>query len=179
MSQELQDKLQALEKRVAELEKKMPEDKVAIVIFSGDLDRALAAFVLATGAVAMGQQVTMFFTFWGYNVLRKKKIYGKKNILAKAMSLLSPKGSLALPLSHMNYCGIGAKILRKMMKDKNINSLEEFIILAKEMGVHMIACEMTRDLLGIEYDELIPGLESGGVAAFLGEALTGRMALFI
>jgi peroxiredoxin family protein len=177
--QDLEVKVQALERRLAELEGRTPEDSVAIIVFSGDLDRALAAFIIATGAASMGQQVSMFFTFWGLAVLRKDKQLSGKTFPQKMMAMMSPGSSEGLPVSKMNYFGAGAKMLRGMMKDKNVSSLEEMIALARELGVRMIACEMSRDLMGIGEGEMVGGLECGGVATYLGEALKSRASLFI
>ena len=177
--QALEQQVQALEKRLAVLEERAPEDRVAIIIFSGDLDRALAAFIIATGAASMGQQVSMFFTFWGLAVLRKGTQFSGKTIPQKMMALMSPGSSKSLPVSKMNYFGAGAKMLRGMMKHKNVNSLEEMIALARELGVRMIACEMSRDLMGIREEEMAAGLECGGVATYLADALKSRTSLFI
>ena len=155
------------------------DDRVALVVFSGDLDRVLAAFIIATGAAAMGQQVSMFFTFWGLSVLKNDKQFSGKTLPQKMMALMSPGSSKSLPVSQMNYFGAGAKMLRSMMKEKNVNSLEEMISLARDLGVRMIACEMSRDLLGIKPSELVPGLECGGVASFLADSLKSRTSLFI
>jgi peroxiredoxin family protein len=149
------------------------------VVFSGDLDRVLAAFIIATGAAAMGQEVSMFFTFWGLSVLKKDKQLSGKTLFQKLMTLMSPGSSKSLPVSQMNYFGVGAKMLRSMMKEKNVNSLEEMITLARELGVRMIACEMSRDLMGIKESELVAGLECGGVASFLADSLKSRTNLFI
>jgi len=177
--QALEQQVQALEKRLAGLEERAPEDRVAIIIFSGDLDRALAAFIIATGAASMGQQVSMFFTFWGLAGLRKGTQFSGKTIPQKMMTLMSPGSSKSLPVSKMNYFGAGAKMLRGMMKDKNVSSLEEMIALARELGVRMIACEMSRDLMGIREEELAADLECGGVATYLADALKSRTSLFI
>jgi peroxiredoxin family protein len=155
------------------------EDRVTIVVFSGDLDRVLAAFIIATGAAAMGQQASMFFTFWGLSVIKKDTSFEGKTVLQKMMAMMSPGSSEGLPVSKMNYFGVGAKMLRAMMKQKNVSSLEDLISLARQMGVRMIACEMSRDVMGIKESELAPGLECGGVATFLGDALTSRAAFFI
>ncbi len=172
-------RLTSLEERLGRLEATQPEDKVAIVVFSGDLDKVLASFVIATGAAALGQEVSMFFTFWGLNVLKKQRKLGGKNLFEKMMAMMSPASSKELPVSQMNYFGVGAKMLRKMMADKNIASLEEMMEMAREMGVKLLACEMSRDLMGISDEELIPGLEPAGVASFLGESLRSRTNLFI
>jgi len=175
----LEEKLRDLEKRLAHVEGKVADDRVALVVFSGDLDRVLAAFIIATGAAAMGQQVSMFFTFWGLSVLKNDKQFSGKTLPQKMMALMSPGSSKSLPVSQMNYFGAGAKMLRSMMKEKNVNSLEEMISLARDLGVRMIACEMSRDLLGIKPSELVPGLECGGVASFLADSLKSRTSLFI
>ncbi len=177
--QTLEEKIRGLEKRLAHVEGQVAEDRVALVVFSGDLDRVLAAFVIATGAAAMGQQVSMFFTFWGLSVLRKDKQLSGKTLFQKMMALMSPGSSKSLPVSTMNFFGVGAKMLRSMMKEKNVNSLEEMISLARELGVRMIACEMSRDVMGIKESELVPGLECGGVASFLADSLKSRTSLFI
>ncbi len=177
--QALEEKLQELEKRLAHVEGQVAEDRVALVVFSGDLDRVLAAFVIATGAAAMGQQVSMFFTFWGLSVLKKGSQFAGKTLFQKMMALMSPGSSKSLPVSKMNYFGVGAKMLRSMMKQRNVSSLEEMIALARDLGVHMIACEMSRDVMGIKEEELVAGLEYGGVASFLAESLKARTSLFI
>jgi peroxiredoxin family protein len=177
--QALEEKLQDLEKRLAHVEGQAPEDRVAIVVFSGDLDRVLAAFVIATGAAALGQQVSMFFTFWGLSVLKKDRDFSGKTLFQKMMTLMSPASSQSLPVSKMNYFGVGAKMLRAMMKERNVSSLEEMVALARELGVRMIACEMSRDVMGIKESELVAGLEFGGVAAFLADSLKSRTSLFI
>ena len=175
----LQEQLSALEKRVGEVEESLPEDKVAMVVFSGELDKVLASFVIATGAAALGQEVSMFFTFWGLSVLKKKGSLADKSLFQKMMSVMSPDNTTQLPVSKMNYFGVGAKMLRKMMQDKNVDSLEAMIAMAQEMGVVMTACEMSRDVMGISDDELVDGLERGGVAAFLSDSLRSRTNLFI
>ncbi len=177
--QALEDKLRDLETRLAQVEGHVAEDRVALVVFSGDLDRVLAAFVIATGAAAMGQQVSMFFTFWGLSVLKRENHLAGKTLLQQMMAVMSPGSSRSLPVSKMNYFGVGATMLRTMMKQKNVSSLEEMIALARELGVRMIACEMSRDVLGIQESELVASLECGGVASFLAESLKARTSLFI
>jgi len=175
----LEEKLRDLEQRLTEIEERVPDNRVTLVVFSGDLDRALAAFIIATGAAAMGQQVSMFFTFWGLSVLRKGTELSDKSTFQKMMAVMSPGSSAGLPVSKMNYFGVGAKMLRSMMKAKNVNSLEDMISLARELGVRMIACEMSRDVMGIKESELVGGLECGGVATFLADSLKSRTSLFI
>jgi peroxiredoxin family protein len=125
--------------------------------------------VIATGAAAMGQQVSMFFTFWGLSVLKKDSQLSGKTVFQKMMTVMSPGSSKSLPVSKMNYFGVGAKMLRSMMKEKKVSSLEEMVSLARELGVRMIACEMSRDVMGIKESELVSGLECGGVASFLAD----------
>jgi len=177
--QALEEKLSEFEKRLTQVEERVAEDRVAIVVFSGDLDRVLAAFVIATGAAAMGQEVSMFFTFWGLSVLKKETQLSGKSLFQTMMAVMSPGSSMGLPVSRMNYFGVGAKMLRSMMKQANVTSLEEMISLARELGVRMIACEMSRDVMGIKESELVPGLEYGGVASFLADSLKSRTNLFI
>lgn len=176
---DLVSRVEDLEKRLKAVEQQAAEDRVTIIVFSGDLDRVLASFIIATGAAAMGQQVSMFFTFWGLSALKKDTELAGKSVFQKMMALMSPGSSQGLPVSKMNYFGVGAKMLRSMMKDKNVSSLEDLIALARELGVRMIACEMSRDVMGIKESELMGGLECGGVATFLGDALKSRASLFI
>ncbi len=178
-AQELEQRVHELEKRLAKVEGQVPEDKVTVVVFSGDLDRVLAAFVIATGAAAMGQQVSMFFTFWGLTVLKKDTQISGKTLFQKMMAVMTPGSTKGLPVSKMNYFGVGAKMLRSMMKQRNVSSLEEMVALARELGVRMIACEMSRDVMGIRESELVDGIECGGVATFLADSLKSRTSLFI
>jgi len=177
--QTLEERLAVLEKKLADLQDRLPEDRVSMIVFSGDLDKALAAFVIATGAAAMGQQVSMFFTFWGLNVLRKGKVLSDKKLTETLMAVMAPGGTAALPVSKMNFFGVGARMLRAMMRQKNLSSLEDMMGIARDLGVRMVACEMSREVMGIKDEELAGGLESGGVATFLGDALRSRVTLFI
>jgi peroxiredoxin family protein len=181
-SESLLQKVAALEARVEALEESPGqdiEDRLAMVLFSGDLDKTIAAFIIATGAAAMGMEVSMFFTFWGLSVIKKKKTFDQKNILEKGFTAMLPAGTEGLGLSQMNYFGAGAKIIRKLMRDHEVASVEELVEMAQDLGVRMVACEMTRELLGIRDNELIDGLELGGVATFLGDAGRAKAALFI
>jgi NADPH-dependent 2,4-dienoyl-CoA reductase/sulfur reductase-like enzyme/peroxiredoxin family protein/rhodanese-related sulfurtransferase/TusA-related sulfurtransferase len=152
----------------------------AIIVFSNDLDKIIATFILANGAAAMGRKMTLFFTFWGLNVLRKpEKVKTKKDFLAKMFGFMMPRGSKKLTLSKMSMLGIGGKLIRYLMKKKNITSLEDLIEQAKENGVILVACTMSMDIMGIKKEELIDGIQYGGVAAFLGTAETTDTNLFI
>jgi peroxiredoxin family protein len=180
--EDLSERIAALETRVAELEE-MPtrdvEDRLAMVVFSGNMDRAIAAFIIATGAAAMDMEVSMFFTFWGLSVIKKQKKYVDKNVLQKAFTAMLPAGTTRLGLSQKNFMGVGARLMRKMMRDHNVTSLEEMVKLAQEFGVRMVACDMTRELMGITDAEMMDGVEKGGVATFLGDAARAKVSLFI
>ena len=150
------------------------------VVFSGDLDKTIAAFIIANGAAAMGRKVTMFFTFWGLNILRNpKKIKVKKKFVEKMFSIMMPRGTKKLGLSRMNMGGAGSKMIRAVMKQKGISSLEELIESAKAHGVRIVACQMSMDIMGIRKEELIDGVELGGVATFIGSGEESDMSLFI
>jgi peroxiredoxin family protein len=155
-------------------------DGKTIVVFSGDLDKAIASFIIANGAAAMGKKVTMFFTFWGLNILRKEEqVRVNKGLMDRMFGMMMPRGSKKLGLSKMNMGGIGARLIRKVMKDKNVSSLEELIDQARGNGVRLVACNMSMDVMGIKREELIDGIEVGGVAAYLGEAEKSNVNLFI
>ena len=180
------ERLSALEERIAQLEAQMqqvreelPENRVSIIVFSGDLDKVLPAFIIATGAAAMGMQVSLFFTFWGLNALKKRRDLSGKGFLEKLFALMTPVGTEGLGVSKMNFFGIGAKLLRTLMKRKQVASLEELAQMAQDMGVKIIACQMSMDVLGITKDELWDGIEVGGVATFLADATKSKITLFI
>lgn len=157
----------------------MPQDKT-IVVFSGDLDKAIASFVIASGAASMGCKVTMFFTFWGLNILRKpKKVKVAKGLLDKMFGMMMPRGSTRLGLSRMNMAGMGPKMIRMVMGKKNIASLEDMMTQARKMGIRLVACQMSMDVMGIKKEELIDGVEIGGVASYLAAAEKGNVNLFI
>jgi peroxiredoxin family protein len=175
----LEQRVAELERRLAGVEDRTPEDRVTLVVFSGDLDRVIAAYVIATGAAALGQQVSMFFTFWGLSALKQRRTFDRKHVFERMMAMMTPDGSRSLPVSKLNYFGIGAKMLRTMMQNNNVASLEDMMRMTRDMGARIIACEMSREVMGIEDAELIEGPECGGVAAFLADALQSRATLFI
>ena len=151
-----------------------------LVVFSDNLDKAIASFIITNGAAAMGRKVTMFFTFWGLNILRKptgEKV--KKDLLGRMFGMMMPKGSQKLKLSQMSMGGLGGKMIRYIMKKNNVTSLEELIEQAKNQGIKIIACSMSMDLMGIKKEELIDGIEIGGVATYLAAAETADTNLFI
>jgi peroxiredoxin family protein len=176
---ELEARLAALEKSQAEIKEELPDHRVSVVVFSGDLDKVLAAFVIATGAAAVGMEVSMFFTFWGLSALKKGRKLRGKGLLEKAFALLTPGSSRSLGLSQRNFAGVGARLMRRMMRQKNIASLEELVQTARELGVRFTGCQMSMDVMGIKHEELLDGVEVGGVAAFLADATRSKATLFI
>jgi CoA-disulfide reductase len=159
--------------------KKINNDKT-MVVFSGDLDKAIASFIIANGAASMGRKVTMFFTFWGLSILRKQtKSSSEKGLLDKMFGFMLPSDSKKLSLSKMNMFGAGSKMIRHVMKKKNVSSLEELIDSAIKSGVNIVACNMSMDIMGIKEDELIDGVNFGGVATFLGASEEADTTLFI
>ncbi|MEW6358793.1 MAG: DsrE/DsrF/DrsH-like family protein [Planctomycetota bacterium] len=151
-----------------------------IVVFSNDLDRVMASFIIANGAAAMGRKVTMFFTFWGLNVLRKDRAADvEKGLVDRMFGWMMPRGAKKLKLSKMNMAGMGTAMMKRVMKQKNVQSLPDLIALAMEQGVRLVACTMTMDIMGIKREELIGGIEEGGVATYLAHAETSDVNLFI
>ncbi|MBR4749372.1 MAG: FAD-dependent oxidoreductase [Abditibacteriota bacterium] len=160
---------------------KAPDNKgKTIIVFDGDMDKVLAAFVIANGALAMGRPVTMFFTFWGLTALRKPESAPvKKDLMGRLFGMMLPKGAARLGLSKMNMAGMGSAMMRGVMKDKKIDSLEEMMQKAIQGGARLIACSMSMDVMGIRPEELIDGVEIGGVGAYLGAAEEADTNLFI
>jgi peroxiredoxin family protein len=152
----------------------------SIIVFSSDMDKVLAALIIATGAVTMGSEVTLFFTFWGLNVLRDyKRVKVSKNIIEKMFGRMLPRGAKRLKLSKMDMAGVGRRLMKHVMKSKNISSVEEMLEQARKLGVRIIACNMSMDIMGIRKEELIEGVEVGGVATFLASAEKSDTTLFI
>jgi peroxiredoxin family protein len=154
--------------------------ELSMIVFSGDLDKVLAAFIIANGAAAMDTPVTMFFTFWGLNVLRRiEPVSVKKSLVESMFGWMMPKGAEKLTLSKMNMGGMGTVMMKRVMKQKNVYSLPKLIETARDGGVRMVACTMSMDVMGITKEELIGGVEFGGVASFLAAADRSRTSLFI
>ncbi|MNM25511.1 Coenzyme A disulfide reductase [compost metagenome] len=151
-----------------------------MVVFSGDLDKAIASFIIANGAASSGKKVTMFFTFWGLNIIRKSsKVPVRKDIIGRMFGAMMPRGSRKLKLSQMNMLGAGPRMIRSLMKSKNVSSLEELIQSALDQGVEIVACQMSMDLMGIKREELIDDIGIGGVGYYLGQADQAGHNLFI
>ncbi|WP_139492522.1 DsrE/DsrF/DrsH-like family protein [Brevibacillus dissolubilis] len=160
--------------------KETTKEKTTIVLFSGDLDKAIAAFIIANGAASYDHEVTIFATFWGLNALRKDTpVPIKKGFLEKMFGWMMPRGADNLPLSKMNFMGMGPKMIKHIMKKHNVVPLPDLIGMAKEQGVKLVACTMSMDLLGIQKEELLDDLEYAGVGAYLGDASEGKVNLFI
>lgn len=151
-----------------------------MVVFSGDLDKAIASFIIATGAASMGKEVTMFFTFWGLNILKRKdRPKVSKDTMEKMFDVMLPSHTGKLPLSKMNMAGMGPKMIEQIMKKHNVDDLDTLITNAINMGVKVVACSMSMDLMGIKKEEFIDGVELGGVAAYLGATEDSGLNLFI
>ena len=180
--QNLETQFEELKSQVDALSNKAVENKLSMVVFSGELDKVLAALVIATGAVAMGMEVVMFFTFWGTPVLRdKKKKAGGKDVMGKMFGAMLPTGTGDVKLSNMNMGGMGTAMMKSLMKKKNVASLEEMLDLAEELGVRIYVCEMSMDLMGFKREEFIDykGMGFAGVATFLQEAANSKVQLFV
>jgi len=156
------------------------KNNTTIVVFSQDLDKAIAAFIIASGAASMGKKVSLFFTFWGLNILRKsKRVKVKKTFIERMFGFMMPRGAKKLPISNMNMLGMGPMMIKGIMKKKNVDSLQVLMKSAMEMGVSIIACAMSMDIMGIKKEELIDGIEIAGVATYLGETTEANHNLFI
>ena len=156
-------------------------EKVTLVVLSGDMDRVMAALIIATGAAAMGMQVTMFFTFWGLNAIRKEHASNSpKDWLRRAFGWLNKGGASRLPLSRFHFGGLGTTMMKKVMKDNRMPGIPELMETAQDLGVKMIACTTTLGLMGISKDTLIDGIDQlAGVSTYLNEARQGSVNLFI
>lgn len=154
--------------------------KTTIVLFSGDYDKAMAAYIIANGAAAYDHEVTIFHTFWGLNALRKdESIPVKKGFIEKMFGKMMPKGADKMGLSKMNFAGFGPKMIKGIIKKHNAMTLPQLIELAQEQDIKLVACTMTMDLLGLQKEELLDQIEYAGVAAYLGDAQEGNVNLFI
>ncbi len=155
---------------------------LSMVVFSGDLDKVLAAMIIVNGAAAMDLPVSVFFTFWGLNVLRREhpaNAEGKKTMIEGMFSRMMPRGAAHLQLSTLKMAGLGTRIMKREMSKKHVSSLQELLRSAQEQGVRFIACTMSMDLMGIRKEELIDGIHFGNVASFVDAADRSRISLFI
>jgi len=158
------------------LEKK----RTTIVLFSGDYDKAMAAYIIANGAAAYDHEVTIFHTFWGINALRKQEpVSVKKGFLEKMFAKMMPRGAEKLGLSKMQMLGMGPKMIKHVMNKHNALTLTQLVEMAQEQDIKLVTCTMTMDLLGLQKEELLDGIEYAGVAAYLADAEDGNVNLFI
>ena len=154
--------------------------RTTIVLFSGDYDKAMAAYIIANGAAAYDHEVTIFHTFWGLNALRKdENIMVKKGFMEKMFGKMMPRGADKMGLSRMNFAGFGQKMIKDVMKKHNAMTLPSLIEMAQEQDIKLVACTMTMDLLGLQQEELLENIEYAGVAAYLADAEDGNVNLFI
>lgn len=158
----------------------MEKKRTTIVLFSGDYDKAMAAYIIANGAAAYDHEVTIFHTFWGINALRKQEaVEVKKGFLEKMFAKMMPRGAEKLGLSKMQMMGMGPKMIKHVMQKHNALTLTQLIEMAQEQDIKLVTCTMTMDLLGLEQEELLDGIEYAGVAAYLADAEQGNVNLFI
>ncbi len=188
MENSLEERIEALEAALCSdqvaLAQAQPSqsDRVCMVVFSGDLDKILAALTMATGAATMGTEVCLFFTFWATPVLRRANVSGvKRPLMDRMLGRMLPRGTKGLKLSRMNMGGMGTVLIKRRMRDKQMADCQELLDMAKESGVQIRVCDMSMDLMGIRMDELIdyPGLEQCGVATFMEKALRSCVTLFV
>ncbi len=158
----------------------MEKKRTTIVLFSGDYDKAMAAYIIANGAAAYDHEVTIFHTFWGINALRKQEpINVNKGFLEKMFAKMMPRGAEKLGLSKMHMMGMGPKMIKHVMDKHNALTLTQLIEMAQEQDIKLVTCTMTMDLLGLQKEELLDGIEYAGVAAYLADAEDGNVNLFI
>jgi len=176
---EIQSTLAQLQGMVARSSAHVPEDRATLVVFSGEMDTLQAACNIAAGAVAMGMEVSLFFTFWGLTALRRSTTYSGKSVGQRMAALMLPSGPASVPTSRMNMAGMGPLFFKHLMQQKNVLSLPEMITLLRQLGVRLVACEMSMGVMGITREELLPDIDYGGVATYLGDASRSKITLFI
>jgi len=175
---DLANRVKELEDRLSRLEAK--GSQMTLLLLSGDFDKVMATFIVASGALAMGKKVTMFVTFWGLDAIKKPRFStAGRNMLERMVLWMRPKGPMKLGTSKMNFAGIGPRLFRYMMGRKNVVPLPTLIAMSQEMGLKIIACQMSMDVMGIRKEDLLDGVEVGGVAAFLNESFSSNTSLFI
>jgi len=174
----LEGRLDKLEGELTEMSKRVPEDRVSIIVLSGDFDKAMAAFMMANGAVGMGMEVTMFFTFWGCSVIKKERRLKGKRFTHKLVNMMLPANSKSLGPSKMSFGGFGRKMFNYLM-DGQMSSLEEQIEIAVEAGVTFQVCSPSLGMMGFDADEFAVPVDICGVAAMYEVALNARTAYFI
>ena len=181
-NKEIEQQLKKLQDQINESQAQHPKDQMSMIIFSGDMDKILGAFIVAIGAAAMDMEVKMFFSFWALSALRdiNKKVSGK-NFISKMFGFMLPKGMSKLKLSRMNMGGMGTSMIKSIMKKHKVASLEEMLATAAELEIEIDICEMSMDLMGFKKEEMIdyPNLIYCGVGTFVADASESRVHLFI
>ncbi|MCH1495503.1 MAG: DsrE/DsrF/DrsH-like family protein [Rubripirellula sp.] len=155
------------------------EDRATLVVFSGEMDTLFAACTIASGAAAMGMEVSMFFTFWGLNAIRVGRSFKGKTITEIMVACMMPGGPKSVPTSRMNMAGMGPRFFKYLMKKRNVEELPNLVELIQDLGVRMVACETSMMVMGVKREELIEGIDYGGVATYLEDAAKSKITLFI
>ena len=154
-------------------------NRASLLVFSGDMDRLFAAFTVALASAASGLEVSMYFTFWGLTALRKRKTFAGKTLGEKMVALMLPSGPASVGTSRMHLGGIGPRFFKHLMKRRNVETLPNMIAMAQEMGIKLIACEMSMNVMGITREELVDGLSYGGAATYVADAAGAKITLFV
>lgn len=186
VERKVQERLGGIEQTLASVQAQLERqasrgvsDRASILLFSGDFDKAISAFIIASGAVAMGLDASIYCTFWGLTVLKKQTLYGGKSIVEKMISMMLPSNAADLPASKMHMMGMGPLIFHHVMKNNNVETLPDLINVSRDLGVRLVACQMAMGVMGIKPEELIEGIEFGGVATYLGDSTDSKLTLFI
>jgi len=177
----MQQQFQDLVARVEALEKSSNTNRLALGVMTGNLDTTIAAFIIALGATAYDMEVDMFFTFWATAALRDPQKAPRKGFLDRMFGRMLPRGSHALPLSKMQMAGIGPKMIRSVMKQRGVKSLEELMKEAAELGVRIHVCEMSMGVMGLKQEEMIsyPGMDFVGVGTFINMIQDAKQVIFL
>jgi peroxiredoxin family protein len=181
MSAEIESQIKELKRQMNRMEEGT-KDQLSMVVFSGDMDKLLAALIIATGAAAYDMKVKIFFTFWAIAALRDPKKHAKgKNFMGKMFGMMLPRGAGKTKISKMNMCGMGTSMIKGIMKKHKVASVDEMLKTAGELGVEINICEMSMNLMGFKKEEMIdyPNMTICGVATFLSDAQESKIQLFI
>jgi peroxiredoxin family protein len=176
---EVQASLAKLQGAVAQGTANIPDDRATLVVFSGEMDTLFAACTIAAGAASMGMEVSMFFTFWGLTALRRTTTYSGKSVGQMMAAFMLPSSPASVPTSRMNMAGMGPIFFKHLMRQKNVETLPDMVGLLRELGVRLVACEMSMGVMGVTREELLPDIDYGGVATYLGDASRSKITLFI
>ncbi len=171
--------LESMQSKLSSVSDEAKEDRATLVVFSGEMDTLFAACTIASGAAAMGMEVSMYFTFWGLNAIRTGKSFKDKTLGEKMVACMLPGGPASVPTSRMNMAGLGPMFFKHLMKQRNVESLPNLVELIQELGVRIIACETSMTVMGVKRDELVAGVEFGGVATYLEDAAKSKITLFV